>query len=49
MTPIAARDLTNKQIDAELEISDRAMQNRLANIYAKPGVASRTEAITVGL
>ncbi|HEU5086351.1 MAG TPA: response regulator transcription factor, partial [Roseiflexaceae bacterium] len=46
---LAARGLTNKQIGAELEISDRTVQNHLANIYAKLGVASRTEAVTVGL
>jgi two-component system, NarL family, response regulator LiaR len=45
----AARGLTNKQIGAELAISDRTVQNHLANIYAKLGVASRTEAVTEGL
>lgn len=45
----AARGLTNKQIGAELQISDRTVQNHLANIYAKLGVASRTEAVTAGL
>lgn len=45
----AARGLTNKQIGAELQISDRTVQNHLANIYAKLGVASRTEAVTAAL
>lgn len=45
----AAQGLTNKQIGAELQISDRTVQNHLANIYAKLGVASRTEAVTEGL
>jgi len=45
----AARGLTNKQIGADLAISDRTVQNHLANIYAKLGVASRTEAVTEGL
>jgi two-component system, NarL family, response regulator LiaR len=45
----AARGLTNKQIGADLEISDRTVQNHLANIYAKLGVASRTEAVTAAL
>jgi DNA-binding NarL/FixJ family response regulator len=43
---LAARGQTNKQIGAELAISDRTVQNHLANIYAKLGVASRTEAVT---
>jgi two-component system, NarL family, response regulator LiaR len=45
----AARGQTNKQIGAELAISDRTVQNHLANIYAKLGVASRTEAVTAAL
>ena len=45
----AARGLTNKQIGADLQISDRTVQNHLANIYAKLSVASRTEAVTVAL
>ncbi|MDP9311352.1 MAG: response regulator transcription factor [Chloroflexota bacterium] len=46
---LAARGLTNKQIGHDLDISDRTVQNHLANIYAKLGVASRTEAVTAGL
>jgi NarL family two-component system response regulator LiaR len=46
---LAARGQTNKQIGVALHISDRTVQNHLANIYAKLGVASRTEAVTVGL
>jgi NarL family two-component system response regulator LiaR len=45
----AAHGLTNKQIGAGLAISDRTVQNHLANIYAKLGVASRTEAVTAAL
>lgn len=45
----AARGLTNKQIGTDLQISDRTVQNHLANIYAKLGVASRTEAVTAAL
>jgi DNA-binding NarL/FixJ family response regulator len=45
----AGRGLTNKQIGADLQISDRTVQNHLANIYAKLGVASRTEAVTAAL
>ena len=46
---LAARGLTNKQISRDLAISDRTVQNHLANIYAKLQVASRTEAVTVAL
>ncbi|MBA3944533.1 MAG: response regulator transcription factor [Herpetosiphonaceae bacterium] len=46
---LAARGLTNKQIGVELVISDRTVQNHLANTYAKLAVASRTEAVTVAL
>jgi len=46
---LAARGLTNKQIGHDLHISDRTVQNHLANIYAKLGAASRTEAVTAGL
>jgi NarL family two-component system response regulator LiaR len=46
---LAARGQTNKQIGGALGISDRTVQNHLANIYAKLGVASRTEAVTMGL
>lgn len=45
----AGQGLTNKQIGGELQISDRTVQNHLANIYAKLGVASRTEAVTEAL
>jgi two-component system, NarL family, response regulator LiaR len=46
---LAARGLTNKQIGVELAISDRTVQNHLANTYTKLDVASRTEAVTVAL
>ncbi len=46
---LAARGLTNKQISRDLAISDRMVQNHLANIYATLQVASRTEAVTVAL
>ena len=46
---LAARGRTNKQIGADLAISDRTVQNHLANIYAKLEVASRTEAVTAAL
>jgi len=43
---LAGRGLTNKQIGVDLRIRDRTVQNHLANIYAKLGAASRTEAVT---
>ncbi len=46
---LAARGLTNKQIGHDLDISDRTVQNHLANTYAKLNVASRTEAVTAAL
>ena len=46
---LAARGRTNKQIGHDLAISDRTVQNHLANIFAKLGVASRTEAVTDAL
>ncbi len=42
---LAARGLTNQAIGAELEISDRTVQGHLANVYAKLGVSTRTEAV----
>ena len=46
---LAARGHTNKQIGHDLAISDRTVENHLANIFAKLGVASRTEAVTDAL
>lgn len=45
----AARGLTNKQIGAELFISDRTVQGHLQNIYQKLAVKTRTEAVTAAL
>lgn len=45
----AARGLTNKQIGAELFISDRTAQGHLQNIYQKLRVNTRTEAVTAAL
>jgi two-component system, NarL family, response regulator LiaR len=46
---LAARGQTNKQIGVALQISDRTVQNHLANVYGKLAVASRTEAVTAAL
>jgi len=42
---LAGRGLTNKAIAAQLGISDRTVQNHLANIFGKLNSASRTEAV----
>lgn len=42
---LAAKGLTNKAIGVQLGISDRTVQNHLANIFAKLQAASRTEAV----
>jgi DNA-binding NarL/FixJ family response regulator len=44
-----AHDLTNKEIAARLGISDRTVQQHLANITGKLGVASRTGAVLKAL
>jgi DNA-binding NarL/FixJ family response regulator len=46
---LTAQGNTNKQIGAALHISDRTVQNHLANIYGKLGVVTRTEAVSVAL
>lgn len=43
---LAARGLTNRGIGVQLKISDRTVQNHLANIFEKLMVGSRTEAVT---
>jgi DNA-binding NarL/FixJ family response regulator len=45
----AARGLTNKQIGAQLHISNRTVQGHMQNIYSKLGVSTRTEAVTAAL
>lgn len=42
---LAAHGLTNQAIGVELDISDRTVQGHLANVYAKLGVNTRTEAV----
>jgi signal transduction histidine kinase/DNA-binding CsgD family transcriptional regulator len=44
-----AAGLTNKQIAAQLGISDRTVQFHLGNVLGKLGVASRTEAAVLAL
>jgi len=46
---ILARGLANKQIAVELHISEHTVKFHVSSIYAKLGVASRTEAVRVGV
>ena len=46
---LVARGLTNKAIAAQLEISDRTVQGHIANIFAKLGAESRTDAAMIAL
>ena len=42
---LTAKGFTNKAIGTQLKISDRTVQNHLANIFGKLQAASRTEAV----
>ncbi len=42
---LTAKGFTNKAIGIQLRISDRTVQNHLANIFQKLNAASRTEAV----
>lgn len=42
---LAAKGYTNKAIGAQLSISDRTVQNHLANVFQKLNAESRTEAV----
>jgi len=50
---LTAKGFTNKAIGMQLSISDRTVQNHLANIFQKMNASSRTEmvmrAVSLGL
>lgn len=46
---LVGKGLTNKAIAAQLNISDRTVQNHLAHIFGKLQAASRTEAVMRGV
>lgn len=46
---LAARGVGNKEIAAALSLSVRTVQNHLSHIFNKLAVASRTEAVVIGL
>lgn len=46
---LAARGVSNKEIADALSLSARTVQNHLSHIFNKLGVASRTEAVVLGL
>ena len=45
---LAAEGLANKQIAAQLEISENTVKFHLSSLYAKLGATSRTEAVRAG-
>ena len=46
---LASKGMSNKEMAAELRVTVRTVKAHLSNIFAKLGVASRTEAILKGL
>ncbi|HJW75280.1 MAG TPA: response regulator transcription factor [Thermoleophilia bacterium] len=46
---LAARGISNKQIARQLDLSIRTVHAHMSHIFAKLGVASRTEAVVRGL
>lgn len=46
---LAAAGMSNKEIASELKLNLRTVKGHFADIFAKMGVGSRTEAVTAGL
>src|ERR687897_3583918 len=46
---LTARGLSNRQIATELNLSEATIKRHLANVYAKIGVSSRSEAVRTAL
>jgi DNA-binding NarL/FixJ family response regulator len=46
---LAARGFSNRRIAAELHLSEATVKRHLANVYAKIGVQSRSEAVRMAL
>src|SRR5918993_1979129 len=46
---LTARGLSNRQIATELDLSEATVKRHLANVYAKIGVQSRSEAVRTAL
>src|SRR5215212_5163531 len=46
---LAARGLSNHQVATELHLSEATVKRHLANVYAKIGVRSRSEAVRMAL
>ncbi len=46
---LAARGLSNDQIAEELNLAPATVKRHLANVYAKIGVGSRSEAVRMAL
>src|SRR5918995_5254885 len=46
---LTARGLSNRQIATELDLSEATIKRHLANVYAKIGVQSRSEAVRTAL